>query len=204
LTVSATRFVIENGRRVIAQDWYPGTVPDNALIDATAYVGSSHSFVRCRSELPVGVHVARGASLCDATSLDVGPHGVVRLGEFALVNAARIVCDASVEIGDYALVSWDVLLMDTYRVPFDPVERGRAVVGVRGPALDASAARPIHIGPRSWIGFGVCVLPGVRIGESSIVAARSVVAVDVPPHVVVAGNPARIVRRLTRDDREES
>jgi acetyltransferase-like isoleucine patch superfamily enzyme len=187
----STRFLVREGVRVIEGDWYPGSVPHGARVDATAYVGSSQSFVRYRSELPVGVEVERGASLCDATSLDIGPAGRVRIGAYALVTAARIVCDAEIEIGPYALVSWDVLLMDSYRVPLDPEERRRG---------GASVARPIRLGRNSWVGFGACLLPGVNIGEGSIVAARSVVAEDVPPYVVVAGNPARFVRQLTRDE----
>jgi acetyltransferase-like isoleucine patch superfamily enzyme len=198
MTATPTRIVRVDGSRAIPEDWYHGTVPDNAQIDATAYVGSSYSFERCRSELPIGVEIGRGASLCDATSLDIGARGVVRLGEYALVNGARIICDTEIEIGDYSLVSWDVVLMDTYRVPFDPEERRRAVLDG---TFDANGARPIRIGRNAWIGFGACVLPGATIGDGSIVAARSVVAADVPPYVVVAGNPARIVRALTRDDR---
>lgn len=198
MTASPTRIMTVDGSRVIAEDWYPGTVPDNVQIDATAYVGSSYCFIRCRSELSGGVQIGRGASLCDATSFDIGPRGVVRLGEYALVNGARLICDSEIEIGAYSLVSWDVVLMDTYRVPFDAEERGRAVVG--GCTIDPSPARPIWIGRNAWIGFGACVLPGVRIGDGSIVAARSVVATDVPSYVVVAGNPARIVRGLTRED----
>jgi acetyltransferase-like isoleucine patch superfamily enzyme len=185
MTVTATRWVRVNGRRAIAQDWYPAVVPENVQIDATAYVGSSYSFVRCRSEQPVCVEIGRGASLCDATSLDIGPHGIVRLGEYALVNGARIICDAAIEIGSYSLVSWDVVLMDTYR----------------GAAVGAADVHPIRIGRNSWVGFGACVLPGVTIGDGSIVASRSVVAADVPAYVVVAGNPARVVRDLPKDDR---
>jgi acetyltransferase-like isoleucine patch superfamily enzyme len=198
MTATPTRIVSVDGSRAIAEDWYPGTVPDNAQIDVTAYVGSSYSFQRFRSELPIGVEIGRGASLCEATSLDIGPRGVVRLGEYALVNGARIICDTEIEIGDYSLVSWDVVLMDTYRVPFDPEERGRAIVDG---TVGANAARPIRIGRNAWIGFGACVLPGASIGDGSIVAARAVVAAGVPPYVVVAGNPARIVRGLTREDR---
>jgi serine acetyltransferase len=166
--------------RAIAADWYPGTIPGNVRIDPTAYVGSSHSFVRCRSERAIAVEIGHGASLCDGTTLDLGPNGFVRLGAYALVNGARIVCDAEIEIGDYALVSWDVVLMDAYRTP----------------ALRDDRPRPIRLGRNCWVGFGACVLPGVRIGEDSIVAARSVVTEDVADHVIVAGNPARIVRDL--------
>jgi acetyltransferase-like isoleucine patch superfamily enzyme len=185
--VGSTRFEVGDGKRVISADWYPGYVPPGAQIDETAYVGSSYSFVRYHSDLPVGVSVGRGASLCDGTSLDVGPRGIVRLEDYALVVGARIICDAEVVIGEYALVSWDVCIMDSYRVSRYP-----------------STARPVRIGRNSWVGFGACVLPGVTIGDRSIVAARSVVVEDVPPNVVVAGNPARIVRRWTLDDVELS
>ncbi|MDQ3813923.1 MAG: acyltransferase, partial [Armatimonadota bacterium] len=131
---------------------------------------------------------------------DVGPRGRVSIGDYSLVNGAWIICDAHVEIGDYALISWNVVLMDTYRVPLDPGERRRELeqAARRSPRrLDAGVeARPIHIGRNVWIGFDSCVLPGVTIGEGSIVGARSVVAEDVAPYTIVAGNPARVIRRL--------
>jgi acetyltransferase-like isoleucine patch superfamily enzyme len=198
--VTSTRFLSVDGERVIQGDWYPGTVPAGARIDETAYVGSSYTFCRYRSELPVGVEVGRGASLCDATAVDIGPRGLVRLGQFALVTAARIICDAEIEIGDYALVSWEVVLMDSYRTALDPIARRRALAGER---VEPVAGRPIRLGRNSWVGFGACVLPGVTVGEGSIVAARSVVAADVPPYVVVAGNPARVVRSLDPDDAKQ-
>jgi acetyltransferase-like isoleucine patch superfamily enzyme len=196
-----TRFTTRNDARVIEGDWYPGTIPLSARIDPTAYVGSSQSFTRDRSEAPNGVRIGRGASLCDATSLDIGARGVVRLHEFALVTAARIICDLEIEIGAYALVSWDVVLMDSYRIPFDSAARRRWVCGERD--VELPRPRAIRLGSNSWVGFGACVLPGVTIGEGSIVAARSVVCSDVPANVVVAGNPARIVRRLAQDVRDE-
>lgn len=50
------------------------------------------------------------------------------------------------------------------------------------------------IGPDVWLGFNAMVMPGVRIGAGAIVAAGAVVAQDVPPFAIVAGNPARVVR----------
>ena len=55
--------------------------------------------------------------------------------------------------------------------------------------------QPVRIGSGSWLGHGVVVLPGVTIGEHVTVAAGSVVTKDVPDRCVVAGSPARIVRR---------
>jgi acetyltransferase-like isoleucine patch superfamily enzyme len=55
---------------------------------------------------------------------------------------------------------------------------------------------PITIENGAWIGAGAIILPGVTIGEHSIVGAGSVVRKDVPPRTVVAGNPARIIRKF--------
>jgi acetyltransferase-like isoleucine patch superfamily enzyme len=186
--------------RTIPNDWFPGTIPDNVDLDETAYVGTSYGFTRYRSEAPVGVRIGRGASLCDGSVCDVGPRGLVTLGDFALVALALVVCDEAIEIGDYAMLSWNVVVMDTYRVPLDPGERRRSLMRAarhEHPYIDMEAGtRPVRIGRYAWVGFEACVLPGVTIGEGSIVGARSVVAEDVPPYSLVAGNPARFIRRL--------
>ena len=131
---------------------------------------------------------------------DVGPQGRVTLGNYALVHGARIICDAEVSIGDYALISWNVVLMDTYRIPLDPQERRKELelVPRRAPraAVAATPARPIVIGKNVWIGFDACVLPGVTIGDGAVVGAKSVVKESVPPFAVAAGNPAQIIRQL--------
>lgn len=187
-------------RRTLPWDWFPGAIPANAMIDETAYVETTFSFSLFRSEQPAGVSIGRGASTYLGTMFDVGPAGRVMLGEFALVHGARIICDAQIEIGAYALISWNVVLMDTYRVNPDPKRRRLQLerAAQRLPRyLDAeAAARPIRIESNVWIGFDACVLPGVTIGEGSIVGARAVVVHDVPAYAVVAGNPARLVRRI--------
>ncbi|WP_116951999.1 sugar O-acetyltransferase [Jiangella endophytica] len=58
------------------------------------------------------------------------------------------------------------------------------------------AARPITIGDNVWLGGGVVVCPGVTIGENSVIGAGAVVTRDVPPNVLAAGNPARVIREL--------
>jgi acetyltransferase-like isoleucine patch superfamily enzyme len=101
-------------------------------------------------------------------------------------------------LGNHVLVSWNVVLMDCYREPLDPEQRRSYRLDVaegRVPSTRAPA-RPIHVGDNVWIGFGSCILPGVSIGEGSIVGARSVVTEAVPPYTIVAGNPARVVRTL--------
>ena len=186
--------------RTLPWDWYPGTIPENAVIDETAYLETTFSFHLYRSEASPGVRMAKGASAYLGTMFDVGPKGNVTLGEYALVHGARIVCDNRVEIGDYALISWEVLVMDTYRLPFDSETRRRALEDAarqeprRLPSI--APARPVKIGHNVWIGFGSCILPGVTIGDGCIIGARSVVSENIPPYTVAVGNPARFVRTL--------
>lgn len=60
--------------------------------------------------------------------------------------------------------------------------------------------KPVHIGNNVWFGAGVTVLPGVTIGDNSIVGAGAVVIDDVPANVIAAGVPATIIREITPDD----
>lgn len=61
---------------------------------------------------------------------------------------------------------------------------------------------PIHIGKNCWLGAGVVVLPGISIGDNSVIGAGSVVTKDVPPNVVAVGNPCRVLREINDRDRE--
>src|SRR6266545_1526849 len=167
--------------RTLPWDWYPGRIPENVFVADTAYVETTFSFLFFRSQLSRGMEIGHGASTYLGTMFDVGPRGCVKFG-------------------DYALLSWNVVLMDTYRLPLNILARRQELerIPTREPRVAAAdvPARPIHLQRNVWIGFDVCVLPGVTIGEGSVVGARSVVTENVPPYSVVAGNPARVIRRL--------
>lgn len=61
---------------------------------------------------------------------------------------------------------------------------------------------PVRIGRNCWLGAGVVVLPGVTIGDNSVIGAGSVVTKDVPPNVIAVGNPCRVLREIGEHDRE--
>ena len=73
--------------------------------------------------------------------------------------------------------------------------------------LDAARRRreeygsPVDIGTDVWVGGGAIILPGVRIGDRTVIGAGSVVTRDVPADVFAAGNPCRVIRPLDADDR---
>ena len=60
---------------------------------------------------------------------------------------------------------------------------------------------PITIGNRVWIGGGSTILSGVTIGDDAVIGAGSVVTRDIPPGVVAAGNPCRVLRKITEEDK---
>lgn len=92
---------------------------------------------------------------------------------------------APITIGDDVQIGPNVQLL----TPTHPLEPG--------PRRDKlEAARPIVIGNNVWIGGGAMVLPGVSVGENSVIGAGAVVTRDVPANVVVVGNPARVVKNL--------
>jgi maltose O-acetyltransferase len=110
----------------------------------------------------------------------------VRLGINAFINFNCVFLDcALIEIGDN-LQMGPAVQMYTAAHPLE--------AEVRRSGLEY--ARPIRIGHDVWIGGGAIILPGVTIGDGSVVGAGAVVVHDVPPASVVVGNPARLVRTL--------
>ena len=61
----------------------------------------------------------------------------------------------------------------------------------------------IHIGKNCWLGAGVIVVPGVTIGDNTVIGAGSVVTRDIPAWSVAAGNPCRVIRAITEEDRRK-
>jgi maltose O-acetyltransferase len=110
----------------------------------------------------------------------------VRIGSRSFVNYGCIFLDVRpIEIGDEVLIGPNVQLL-TATHPLDAAER-RAWLEL---------GKPISIGDGSWLGAGAIVLPGVSIGAEAVIGAGAVVTRDVEPRTLVAGNPARVQRRL--------
>ena len=61
---------------------------------------------------------------------------------------------------------------------------------------------PVHIGKNCWLGAGVIVLPGVTIGDNTVIGAGSVVTKDIPSNVVAVGNPCRVLREINEHDKK--
>ena len=61
---------------------------------------------------------------------------------------------------------------------------------------------PVHIGKNCWLGAGVLVMPGVTIGDNTVIGAGSVVTKDIPANVIAVGNPCKVLREIGEHDKE--
>lgn len=102
-----------------------------------------------------------------------------------------LVDDGDIYVGDSVMMGPNVVLA-TAGHPVEPGLRRKV----------AQFNLPIHIGANVWLGAGCIVLPGVTIGENSVIGAGSVVTKDIPANVVAVGNPCRVLRPIGPRDRE--
>ncbi|PMO05307.1 galactoside O-acetyltransferase [Vibrio splendidus] len=114
------------------------------------------------------------------------------LGNNVYVNFnLTLVDDTNVFIGDNVMIAPNVTIA-TGTHPISPELRLKA----------AQFNVPVRIGNNVWLGAHTVVLPGVTIGENSVIGAGSIVTKDIPANVVAVGNPCRVVREINERDRE--
>ena len=99
---------------------------------------------------------------------------------------------ATITIGENCLFGPNVSLY-TAGHPVHPVTR----------ASGYEYGKPIKIGDNCWIGGSTVVLPGVSIGNNVVIGAGSVVTKDIPDNVIAVGNPCRVLRTITEEDRRK-
>lgn len=136
----------------------------------------------------------------DCGYIEVGSESTIGFGSML------VAADAQIIIGNHVVISFDVTIYTTNSHSFDLMERRHDVKQAVDLMNGSSYERDIHwnmiesedivIQDDVWIGFGASVLKGVTVGKGAIIGAKSVVTHDVEPFTVVAGNPARLVRRL--------
>ncbi len=115
----------------------------------------------------------------------------VHFGKYVYANFnLTLVDDTHIYVGDYTMIGPNVTIA-TAGHPIDPDLREKQY----------QYNLPIHIGKRVWIGAGVIILPGITIGDDSVIGAGSVVTKDIPKGVVAVGNPCRVLRPISEHDR---
>ena len=114
----------------------------------------------------------------------------VFFGKNVFVNFnSTFVDDANIYIGDNTLIGPDVNIATAIH-PISPTLRRYGL----------QYNKSVRIGENVWIGANATILPGVTIGDNSIIGGGAVVTHDIPSNVIAVGNPARILREITEDD----
>lgn len=116
-----------------------------------------------------------------------GKKSLVKIGNNCNLNGTTIYSRKKVIIGDYCMFGPGVKIIDnnSHRISIDIEERRKS-----------PESKEIIIENNVWIGSNSLILKGITIGENSIVAAHSVITKDIPKNVLVAGNPAVIIKNL--------
>ena len=115
----------------------------------------------------------------------------ISIGNGCYFNAGTtFIDDWKIEIGSDCLFGPNVTLCTTGH-PVSPAHR-----------LEGMYSFPIKIGNKCWIGANVIILPGVTIGDNSVIGAGSVVTKDIPANVVAFGNPCHVYREINEQDEE--
>lgn len=116
----------------------------------------------------------------------------VHLGNNVYTNFnLTLVDDTHIYIGDCTMIGPNVTIA-TAGHPIEP--------GLRSRGLQYNM--PVHIGKNCWLGAGVIVMPGVTIGDYTVIGAGSIVTRDIPANVVAVGNPCRVMRPVGERDRQ--
>jgi acetyltransferase-like isoleucine patch superfamily enzyme len=138
-----------------------------------------------QGQLLIGDRV-RLASGISTLELSVGPEGTLQIGDRVLINhGCSIGATKLVRIGDRCNIGSQSIVIDSAFHQLDPDRRN-----------DEPAPAPVILEDNVWLAARVIVLPGVTIGKNSVVGAGSVVTRDIPPDVLAAGIPAKVIRPL--------
>lgn len=126
-------------------------------------------------------------------------YGNLFIGDGSFINFRFTAIDcAKIEIGENVLIGPGVTLA-TAMHPMLAEER-KTKRHPDGKIYGMEYALPVRIGNHVWIGSSAVILPGVSIGEGTVIGAGSVVTRDIPEGVLAVGNPCRVVRKLTKED----
>src|SRR5579872_6830746 len=182
----------------LKHDWFGARVPENISWEPNVYLESSWAFAQFHSRRNPGLIMHEGSGAYGLASFSVGPEGQIEVGAFTCINSSGLHCETSIRIGGHCLISWGAIITDSV------VPRAEDIAARREALSDTAAdpcrrlrplaqSLPVTIEDNVWIGFSSVVTGGVRIGRGSVVSCKTYITQDVPPYVVMAGNPARVI-----------
>ena len=183
-----------------SQDWFDRPLPGNLRMGEGSWLYSAYAFLHSRSRRPCALSVGRNTGIYQGSFFELGPEGEVRIGDYCSLVSVIIATNGLVLIGSYTFLAHEVVIADHFAATPWRCGAGSIVCAPKGaPSVEPKGVPSVVLGDDVWIGAGVTLLEGARIGAGAVVGAGTVVDFEVPAGAVVAGNPARIVGRTARD-----
>ncbi len=124
------------------------------------------------------------------------PGSYIHIGNNVGISGATIYARKGISIGDNTAIGGNVKILDNDFHPIDAKTRKRLLNDTNGGDSDLVPARPIQIGKNCFIGCNSIILKGTVLGDGCVVGAGAVVAGKFEDNCVIAGNPAKVIRRL--------
>lgn len=154
---------------------------------------------------PQGKVMIGDGCLIQGTLVSETENSLIRINNNVFIGGGTVIdCVENITIDDDVLVSYGCIISDSDNHSVRYSIRKRDLTDWRnggGHDWNTTNTQPIHISKGVWIGTNAIILKGVTLGEGAVVGAGSVVTKDVPPYTIVGGNPARIIRELSPDER---
>ena len=181
--------------RLTYKSWWYKLWAAGRYFRARLYYGSRF---RCPSLSMIGkhcgIHILKGGQIHCKERIILDDHvmlfakGQLQIGKrFGMNRYSRIVAHEKIEIGDQVTIGQMVSILDhdhRYKMEEDHL------------TLDGYTTAPVKIGSHIWIGDKCTILKGVTIGDNVVIGANTLVHKDVPPGVVIGGNPFKILKKL--------
>lgn len=162
---------------------------NNKKTEAYSRITINTLFYKDRIAKAIVKEFGENANIIPPFTCDYGCN--VKVGDNTVINHSGVFLDTNeINIGKHALIGPKSGLYGAIH-PFDVEARNEGI----------EKAKTINIGDGAWLGGKVTVVPGVSIGKHSVIGAGSVVTKDIPDDVVAVGNPCRVIRKITEDDK---
>jgi acetyltransferase-like isoleucine patch superfamily enzyme len=153
------------------------------------------TFKRFRSQQEHALMIGESCTM-DGVHFSTGESARIAIGDYCYFTNALLLCEESIQIGNYVVIGWNATIADSDFHPLAPVQRlidteACSPLSI-GKVRVSAICRPVIIEDDVWIGPNATILKGVRIGQGSLIEPGAMVTRSVPPWSRVLGNPAQI------------
>lgn len=180
----------------------------NILIDSSSHLTDSFSVRQDVSSADKRLFIGKDC-IIGGQFIFESSKGKICIGDHTFIGSSTFISRSSITVGNNVTIAWGSTIYDHDSHSLDYQERRKDIddelADLRGKQnmiahknWDVVNSKPIKICDNAWIGMNCIILKGVTVGEGAVVGAGSVVTKDVPAWTVVAGNPAKVVKTLSK------